>query len=80
MYSDTQSTVHCQTTRLLLQSCLIITQPYPVVQEVEADDMIMEWLAFGMPPGSGKALCEHFLHELQMWLLVKGCVKAQHRP
>ncbi len=42
--------------------------------------MIMERLAFGVPPGCGKALCEHLLHELQMWLLVKGCVKAQHRP
>jgi len=80
VHTNTQSTVHCQTIGLLQHSCLIVAQPYPVVQEVEADDMIMERLAFGMPPRCGKALREHLLHELQMWLLVKGCVKAQHRP
>ena len=44
---------------------------------MEADYMIMEGLAFGMPPGSGKALSEHLLHQLQVWLLIKSGVEAQ---
>ena len=56
---------------------LIITQPQPVVKEMKADDMVMKGLAFGMPLGSGKALSEHLLHQLQVRLLIKGRVKAQ---
>lgn len=59
---------------------LVVSQPYPVVQKVEADDMVMERLAFGVPPGRGKALSKHLLHQLQMRLLIKGRVKAQDRP
>lgn len=59
---------------------LIVTQPDSVVKEVKADDMIMEWLAFGMPSGCGKTLCEHFLHELQVRLLIKGSIKAENSP
>ena len=51
---------------------LVVAQPQPVVQEVKADDMIMEGFAFGMPPGSCKALSEHLLHQLQVRLLIKG--------
>ena len=46
---------------------------------MEADNVIMEGLAFGMPPGGCKALREHLLHELKMRLLVKGRVKAEDR-
>lgn len=56
---------------------LIVAQPEPVIQEVEADDVIMEGLAFGVPPGGGKGLDEHLLHQLQVRLLIKGCVKAE---
>ena len=58
---------------------LVIAQPYSVVQEMEADHMVMEGLAFGVPPGGGKALREHLLHQLQMWLLIEGRIKAQDR-
>ena len=58
---------------------LIVSQPQPVVQEVEADDMIMEGLAFGVPPGGGKGMREHLLHQLQVRLLIEGCIKAQNR-
>ena len=44
---------------------------------MEADDMIMKGFAFGVPPGSGKALGEHLLHQLQVRLLIKGRVEAQ---
>ena len=44
---------------------------------MEADDMVMEGFAFGVPPGSGKALSEHLLHQLQVRLLIKRRIKAQ---
>lgn len=39
--------------------------------------MIMKGFAFGVPPGSRKALGEHLLHQLQVRLLIKGRVEAQ---
>ena len=39
--------------------------------------MIMKGFAFGVPPGSGKALREHLFHQLQVRLLIKGRVEAQ---
>ena len=59
---------------------LVVAQPQPIVQEVETDDMVMEGFAFGVPPGGGKGLREHLFHQLQMWLLIKGRVKAQDGP
>ena len=57
--------------QLIVLSYLIVPKPDSVVKEVEADDMIMERFAFGMPSWGGKALCKHLLHQLQMWLLIK---------
>ena len=39
--------------------------------------MVMKGFAFGVSSWCGKALSEHLLHELQMWLLVKGGIKTQ---
>ncbi len=61
---------------LRVQAYLVVSQPYPVVKEMEADDMVMEGLAFGVPSGRGKALSEHLLHQLQVRLLIEGRIKA----
>lgn len=51
---------------------LVVAQPDAPLCNAEAEDMVQEGLALGMPLGSGECLSQHLLQQLQVRLLVKG--------
>lgn len=51
---------------------LVVAQPDAALCNAEAEHVVQEGLALGMPLGGGKHLSQHFLKQLQVRLLVKG--------
>lgn len=50
---------------------LIVAQPDAPLRNAEAEDVVQEGLALGMPLGRGKDLSQHLLQQLQVRLLIK---------
>lgn len=51
---------------------LVIAQPDAALCNAEAEYMVSEGLALGVPLGRGKRLCQHLLQQLVVWLLIKS--------